>query len=93
MPYSLIIFDLDGTLADSFPWFRRHVNDVADRFKFRRVTEDDIETLRHSGSREILAHLEVPRWKLPWIARHMRRLTRLPAWVIDFLLGRATEDG
>jgi phosphoglycolate phosphatase len=74
MPYSLIIFDLDGTLADSFPWFRRHVNDVADRFKFRRVTEDDIETLRYSGSREILAHLEVPRWKLPWIARHMRRL-------------------
>jgi phosphoglycolate phosphatase len=74
MPYSLIIFDLDGTLADSFPWFRRHVNDVADRFKFRRVTEDDIETLRLRGSREILAHLEVPRWKLPWIARHMRRL-------------------
>jgi phosphoglycolate phosphatase len=50
------------------------VNDVADRFKFRRVADDDIETLRHSGSREILAHLEVPRWKLPWIARHMRRL-------------------
>jgi phosphoglycolate phosphatase len=74
MSYSLIIFDLDGTLADSFPWFRRHVNDVADRFKFRRVTEDDIETLRLRGSREILAHLEVPRWKLPWIARHMRRL-------------------
>ena len=74
MPYSLVIFDLDGTLADSFPWFRRHVNDVADRFRFRRVAEHDIETLRHSGSREILAHLEVPMWKLPWIARYMRRL-------------------
>jgi len=74
MPYSLAIFDLDGTLADSFPWFRRHVNDVADRFKFRRVADDDIETLRHAGSREILAHLEVSRWKLPRIARYMRRL-------------------
>ncbi|MGA7809395.1 HAD hydrolase-like protein, partial [Bradyrhizobium sp.] len=74
MPYSLAIFDLDGTLADSFPWFKRHVNDVADRFKFRRVAEDDIEMLRHSGSREILAHLEVSRWKLPRIARYMRRL-------------------
>jgi len=69
-----VIFDLDGTLADSFPWFRRHVNDVADRFKFRRVADDDIETLRHAGSREILAHLEVPLWKLPRIARYMRRL-------------------
>ena len=74
MPYSLAIFDLDGTLADSFPWFRRHINDVADRFGFRRIADDDIERLRHAGSREILGHLDVPLWKLPSIARHMRRL-------------------
>jgi phosphoglycolate phosphatase len=74
LPYSLIIFDLDGTLADSFPWFRRHVNGVADRFAFRRVADEDVESLRHAGSREILARLEVPTWKLPAIARHMRRL-------------------
>jgi phosphoglycolate phosphatase len=74
MPYSLIIFDLDGTLVDSFPWFLRNVNDVADRFGFRRVAEDDVEALRHAGTREILGRLEVPLWKLPVIARHMRRL-------------------
>jgi len=74
MPYSLVIFDLDGTLVDSFPWFLRTINDVADRFGFRRVKNDDIEPLRHAGTREILRHLEVPFWKLPAIARHMRRL-------------------
>jgi phosphoglycolate phosphatase len=74
MPYSLVIFDLDGTLADSFPWFQRNVNDVADRFGFRRVTENDVEALRHASTREILDRLEVPPWKLPFIARHMRRL-------------------
>ncbi len=74
MPYSLVIFDLDGTLADSMPWFLRNVNDVADRFGFRRVADEDIEPLRHASTREILAHLEVPLWKLPVIARHMRRL-------------------
>jgi len=74
LPYSLVIFDLDGTLADSFPWFRRHVNAVADRFAFRRVADEDVESLRHANSREILARLEVPTWKLPAIARHMRRL-------------------
>ena len=26
-PYPLAIFDLDGTLVDSFPWFLRVVND------------------------------------------------------------------
>lgn len=74
MPYSLAIFDLDGTLVDSFPWFLRTINDVADRFGFRRVREEDIEGLRHASAREILARLEVPAWKLPAIARHARRL-------------------
>ena len=74
MPYSLVIFDLDGTLADSLPWFRRNVNSVADTFGFRRIAEDDIEPLRRAGSREILQRLDVPLWKLPMIARHMRRL-------------------
>ena len=74
MPYSLAIFDLDGTLADSFPWFLRTINDVADRFNFRRVADEDVEGLRHASSREILARLEVPLWKLPAIARHARRL-------------------
>jgi phosphoglycolate phosphatase len=74
MRYALVILDLDGTLADSLPWFRRHVNDVADRFGFRRVAEEDIGLLRRADTREVLARLEVPRWKLPMIARHMRRL-------------------
>jgi phosphoglycolate phosphatase len=74
MPYSLVIFDLDGTLVDSFPWFLRNVNDVADRFGFRRVADGDVEALRRASTREILARLEVPMWKLPLIARHMRRL-------------------
>ena len=74
MPYSLVIFDLDGTLVDSFPWFVRTINDVADRFGFRRVAHEDVERLRHASTREILDFLDVPLWKLPRIARHARRL-------------------
>jgi phosphoglycolate phosphatase len=29
IPYTLAILDLDGTLVDSFPWFRRTINDDA----------------------------------------------------------------
>ena len=32
---SLVIFDLDGTLADSFPWFLGVVNDIAREYGFR----------------------------------------------------------
>ncbi len=74
MRYSLVIFDLDGTLVDSIPWFLRHVNGVADRFGFSQVAKDDIEMLRRAGPREVLERLNVPMWKVPAIARHMRQL-------------------
>jgi phosphoglycolate phosphatase len=74
LKYRLVIFDMDGTLADSFPWIVRVVNDVADKYRFRRVTPEDVEKLRGYDARRILDALEVPSWKLPLIARHMRAL-------------------
>jgi phosphoglycolate phosphatase len=74
MRYSLAIFDLDGTLADSFPWFLAVVNDVARRYGFKPIETDQIQSLRRAGAREILKRQEVPLWKLPAIARHMRAL-------------------
>src|SRR6266702_7165483 len=79
MPYALAIFDLDGTLVDSFPWFLRTINDVADRFGFRRVRDEDVEGLRHASTREILSRLAVPLWKLPAIARFARRVQAVVA--------------
>ena len=76
MNYALAIFDLDGTLVDSFPWFLGVVNDVAGDYGFRRIDDAEVESLRHAGPREILRRLEVPLWKLPAIARHMRALKR-----------------
>jgi phosphoglycolate phosphatase len=87
MPYSLAIFDLDGTLVDSFPWFLRTINDVADRFGFRRVADEDVEELRHASTREILSRLEVPVWKLPAIARYARRLKGEAAAEISLFAG------
>lgn len=73
-PCRLVIFDFDGTLADTFPWFVSVLDDVADRFGFRRIGADEIESLRGFDSRQLLTHLDVPRWKLPLIATHVRRL-------------------
>jgi phosphoglycolate phosphatase len=73
--YKLVVFDFDGTLADTFPWFASVLNGVADRFGFRKVeTAEEVEALRGLSSRQIIERLDVPIWKLPLIARHMRRL-------------------
>lgn len=72
MRYPLVIFDFDGTLADSFPWVLRTVDEVADRFKFRRLREGELEELRFCDARQVMQRLGVPRWKVPMIARYVR---------------------
>jgi phosphoglycolate phosphatase len=74
MGYKLVIFDFDGTLADTFPWFTRVLNTVADRYGFKQIQAHETEHLRGLSAREIIKHLGVPTWKLPLIARHMRAL-------------------
>jgi phosphoglycolate phosphatase len=71
--YKLAIFDLDGTLSDSFPWFLSVVNAAADRHGFRRIADSEIDALRGQTSREIIKSLEVPFWKVPVIATDMRK--------------------
>jgi phosphoglycolate phosphatase len=78
----LAVFDFDGTLADSGAWFRANLNDVADRFGFRRVAEEELEALRHMTTRQILRELKVRFWRLPAIARHMRALAARDAAAI-----------
>jgi phosphoglycolate phosphatase len=72
MPYQLIIFDLDGTLSNSFSWFLRAAPAVADKHGFKRI--DDVEALRGKDIPGILEALAVPRHRLPFIARDLRRL-------------------
>src|SRR5215510_8941330 len=87
MRYPLVIFDLDGTLVDSYPWFLTIVNDVARRYGFKPVEAGDIESLRRAGSRGILKRLDVPLWKLPAIAAHMHGLKREYAGALPLFPG------
>ncbi|OYY70946.1 HAD hydrolase-like protein [Sphingomonas sp. 28-63-12] len=71
--YRLAIFDFDGTLADSGDWFLSIADDLAERFRFRRVDSAEVEALRGRTTREVIRHVGIPRWKLPAIARHIHK--------------------
>lgn len=77
--YQLALFDFDGTLADSFPWFLSVINEAAAAHGFRPVDPSEVEGLRSLGSRAILKHLGVPLWKLPSIGGFMKRLAERDA--------------
>ena len=72
--FSLAIFDFDGTLADSFPWFIASLDQTTEHFGLTRVNPDEIESLRLLSSRAALQHLGVPMLKLPAISIYMRNL-------------------
>ena len=74
MDYDLIIFDLDGTLVDSFPFFVGVHNRLAAAHGFRAIEPADVEALRGHSAREMMRHVGLPRWKLPWVARSFVRL-------------------
>jgi phosphoglycolate phosphatase len=80
--YRLVIFDFDGTLADSLGWMRGVLNDVARRHRFRTAEDHELEELRGKDTRAIMAHLGVSPWKLPFIARDMRRRAAREAHLI-----------
>ncbi len=85
--YRLVVLDFDGTLADTFPWFCRVLNDVADRYRFRRVEAHETAELRTLSAKAIVARLGVPRWKLPLIARHMQGLAARDAAALRLFPG------
>ena len=74
MKYKMVIFDFDGTLADSFPWFADNINKAAQMFRFRSVRKEEHDILRQLNPKEIMAHLGIKWWKVPFISMYMRKL-------------------
>lgn len=73
MRYDLAIFDFDGTLADSFPFFARVHNELARAHGFREVAADEVAALRGLPTREIVARSGIAAWRLPIVARDFTR--------------------
>ena len=80
--YELVIFDFDGTLADSAAWMMRAVNPMARRYGFKTATDEEIEMLRGRSTREVIRYLGVSPWKLPLIARAGKKLMAADAHMI-----------
>jgi phosphoglycolate phosphatase len=97
--YRLVLFDFDGTLADSFSWVASHLNQAADRFRLQRVRLEEVEELRKCDVSELLKKFKVPFWKLPLVAHYIKGLMGENARSIQLFPGvpdvlkRLKEDG
>jgi phosphoglycolate phosphatase len=74
LKYQLIIFDFDGTLADTLPWLQSVINQVAAKYRFKPLDSKEFEELRSCDAGGILRHLGMSLWKAAIIGNHLRRL-------------------
>lgn len=70
----IVIFDFDGTVAHSFPWFLSRINQAAKILRFNEVKEEDVELLRGMSTNEILKFLNISSIKLPFVIFYFKWL-------------------
>ena len=68
------MFDFDGTLADSFPWLTGVMHKIGEKYHLAPLDAQQLEALRGADSRDIMAQLGVPFWKIPQMAAYARQL-------------------
>ncbi len=65
--YKTLIFDFDGTIADSLGVLIRVYSSLSEEFSLKELSPTDIERLRNMAPQEILKFLNIPLFRLPFL--------------------------
>lgn len=71
-----VIFDFDGTIADTFLFYFNLLNRLAEKFNFDKIDPDKIEYLRNLNSHEIIEMLKISPLRLPFFVYEARKLLK-----------------
>jgi phosphoglycolate phosphatase-like HAD superfamily hydrolase len=73
MNKQVLIFDFDGTIADTFDLVLEISNKLSHRYKFKQIHPTDIAFLKDHTLEEVIRHLNVSVLKIPFILLQSRR--------------------
>lgn len=71
--HDLALFDFDGTLADSLPWFRAALQRFAAELQIPTIPDDQLASLRRADTASLVAAFKIPMWRIPRLVATMRR--------------------
>ncbi|MGB6222722.1 HAD hydrolase-like protein [Haloferula sp.] len=87
MAYRTIIFDFDGTLADTLEESRQIFNRLAPDYKLRQVSAEELPALRHFSLKELLRHLGIPKRRVPGLIARGTSMMRGNVTNLDLIEG------
>lgn len=82
-----VIFDFDGTIADSFSRSIEIGNQLAETYGIEPVTPAQLDRWQHMNSKEILSELDLPLLKLPLMLHHFKQAIQAEVVNFPFILG------
>lgn len=72
MSVKVILFDFDGTIADTFDALVRITNCLAEEFGYEPTTPEELAQIRNLSSREIVEQSRISLFKLPFLLRRIK---------------------
>ena len=72
MTVKLIIFDFDGTIADTYQTIINITNGLSKEFGYEPLDEETLQLLKNLSSRDIVKQSQISLYKLPFLARRIR---------------------
>src|SRR5262245_14827084 len=87
MPFKLVVFDFDGTLADSRAVALDIFNRLAAELRYRPV--EDVEAVRSMTTRQFMKHHGISIWRLPRLVRKFHAAAAEEADKLKFYPGLA----
>jgi phosphoglycolate phosphatase len=67
-----LIFDFDGTIADSLPDMIQVLNELSGEYGYKKIDNTVLDVFKNKGTREFLKALEIPFYKLPLVITRVR---------------------
>lgn len=67
MVHKTLIFDFDGTIADTHLFLVEIYNSYSDEFNYKKIDIDKLEKYKDKNAAQIIRHLKIPILKIPAI--------------------------
>lgn len=88
-PFENVIWDVDGTIANTFDIVVEILQEIAPRYGIMLDPEIPLEEFRNKSIKQIIAEFSIPAWKLPFIIRSVSKRLQDHLYQIELYPGIA----
>ena len=79
-----LIFDFDGTIADTHQFIIEISNKLAPEFNFKLITPENLEHLKGKTSQDMIKELNVPIMKIPAILTRAKKMFNENMYILAY---------